>query len=458
MARYKFSRQESEDVIIGSLLIQSDCIDDVIAIIKPEYFSSPDYQQIFRMIISINNKSKGYDNKTLAMKLSRDEKYQPEKPWSVIFSDAINTVQNPRMIVQLANELVDYIARTELEFAAKKIELLAQDTELETDELLGQSEKIIQDISDTKQSGVERVSSADNIIHESFALLDKRIAGEVNGHKTGYEDMDKFIRLRPGEVVVLGARPGMGKTALGMNMACRMAMKEKVVLFFSLEMDAIALMDRTMCGLAEIDHSRYLNGTIEPDERMKLLEAGGRLSQTNLMIDDNPIRNVNNIASVARKYRRKNGLDIIFLDYVQLVTPLDNKVSRQEQVAGMSRRIKQIARDLKVPIVCMAQLNRLTESATDNQPKLSHLRESGGIEQDADVVMFIHRPGYYKNNATTEELAKAEILFRKNRNGPTGEITLIWQPHFVRFVSSAEHLVKQNHYSEFDGFDQKEEF
>jgi replicative DNA helicase len=227
-----------------------------------------------------------------------------------------------------------------------------------------------------------------------------------------------------------------------MNIAENVSMKQNVpTLFVSLEMSAIELADRLLCSVAKVNGNRLRNGTITHDERKQLIEKASLVSQAALFVDDSPSRTVTEIAAAARRIKRREGrLGLIVIDYLQLIEPDNQKDPRQEQVAKIARRLKGLARELEVPLLCLAQLNRQTEeSKSDHVPKLSHLRESGAIEQDADVVMFVHRPEYYlRPGEEREQVAgQAEVIVGKQRNGPVGDVELIWRKEFTRFEDRA---------------------
>jgi replicative DNA helicase len=242
----------------------------------------------------------------------------------------------------------------------------------------------------------------------------------------------------------------MGKTALAMNIAEHVAMKLKLpVLFVSLEMSAIELADRMLCSVAEVNGARLRNGTISKDDRKRLVAKAAEMSDAPLFVDDSPSRTVTEIAAAARRIkRRENALGLIVVDYLQLIEPDNPSDPRQEQVAKMARRLKGLAREVQVPVLCLAQLNRQAEVAKENRPRLSHLRESGAIEQDADVVMFVHREEYYRTGDDREQFAgQAEIIIAKQRNGPIGDVDLVLRKEFTRFANPAT-----QHYDEFEKF------
>jgi replicative DNA helicase len=242
----------------------------------------------------------------------------------------------------------------------------------------------------------------------------------------------------------------MGKTALAMNIGEHVSINQKLpVLFVSLEMSGIELADRMLCSLARVNGHRVRNGTISSDDRDKLIQTANEISQAPLFVDDSPSRTVSEIAAAARRIkRREEALGLIVIDYLQLIEPDNSRDPRQEQVAKIARRLKGLARELEVPLLCLSQLNRQAEDSKDHRPKLSHLRESGAIEQDADVVMFVHREEYYHRGDDRAQFAgQAEVIISKQRNGPIGDVDLTWEADFTRFSDRAA-----DRHSEFDDY------
>jgi replicative DNA helicase len=292
-----------------------------------------------------------------------------------------------------------------------------------------------------------------DILHQAMDRIDARMKGEhlAGGVETGFTEFDHLTGgLHNSELIVLAARPSMGKTALAMNIAEYVALKLSLpVLFVSLEMSSIELADRMLCSVAEVNGARLRNGTISKEDRKRLVETAAKLSECPLFVDDAPSRTVSEIAAAARRVKRREGaLGLIVIDYLQLIEADNSKDPRQEQVAKMARRLKGLAREVDVPVLCLAQLNRQAEVSKENRPRLSHLRESGAIEQDADVVMFVHREEYYRTGEDREQVAgQAEIIIAKQRNGPIGEVELVWRKEFTRFANPAP-----QHYEEFEQF------
>jgi replicative DNA helicase len=245
----------------------------------------------------------------------------------------------------------------------------------------------------------------------------------------------------------------MGKTALAINIAEHIAIDErgpgKPVLLVSLEMSGLELGDRLLCSRARVNSHRLRNGQLRQDDSQRLIQTAADVSRAPLFIDDSPSRNMTEIAATARRLKRQDELSLIVIDYLQLIEPDNPRDPRQEQVARISRRLKGLARELAVPVLCLAQLNRQVEATRDSKPQLSHLRESGAIEQDADVVAFVHREEFYQTNEEDRQRVKgqAELLIRKQRNGPTGDIKLTWLHEFTRFEN-----FQQPEFDEFNDF------
>jgi replicative DNA helicase len=339
--------------------------------------------------------------------------------------------------------------------ASTEIVQEAYDPTADTRHLLSRAEERVFSI--LEERGGATVRTIADVLQESLDRLDSRMHKEhgCSGVETGFDDFDQLTGgLQKSELVILAARPSMGKTALAMNIAEHAALHVKTpVLFVSLEMAAAELGDRLLCSVAQVNGSRLRNGSVTQDERRQLIEAAGRISESPMFIDDTPSRTMTEISANARRIKRRGGLGLIVIDYLQLIEPDNPRDPRQEQVAKVARRLKGLARELKVPVLCLAQLNRQVESSRDNKPQLSHLRESGAIEQDADVVMFVHRDEYYQTNEEDRERVRgeADLLIRKQRNGPVGDVKLAWIHEHTRFRNFSP-----KGYAEFESYGPEE--
>ena len=279
-------------------------------------------------------------------------------------------------------------------------------------------------------------------ISEAFDRLDarKKHGRSISGLPTGYVELDDLTAgFQNSELVIVAARPSVGKTSFGLNIARKLVVEQKVpILFVSLEQSRAEIAERLLCCQAEVDSHKLRKGHLSPDDISKLTEAGEVLSKSALYIDDTPAQGMLRIAANARRLMRK-GLKAVFVDYLQLVEPDNRRESRQEQVANISRRLKHLARELAIPVIALAQLNRSPEDRQDGRPRLSDLRESGSIEQDADTVMMLHRPKSDEANPESGAMGKErqegviDVIITKQRNGPTGEVVLTFVKQYMRF-------------------------
>jgi replicative DNA helicase len=262
-------------------------------------------------------------------------------------------------------------------------------------------------------------------------------AGSVTGIPTGFLDLDyKTAGLQPSDLILVAARPSMGKTAFVLNIAQHVAFKaKKSVAIFSLEMSKEQLVNRLFALEAQVDAQSLRTGSLKDADWEKLIESAGTIGRSNLIIDDTPGISISELRSKCRKYKLEHGLDLIIIDYLQLMTGRvgSRSESRQQEISEISRALKGVARELNVPVVALSQLSRAVEQRPDHRPMLSDLRESGSIEQDADVVMFIYREDYYKKD--TERKNIAEIIIAKQRNGPIGTVELAWIPKYTKFAN-----------------------
>ena len=318
--------------------------------------------------------------------------------------------------------------------------------------MLSKAEEKVFSILESRGTG--EVNKISDVLHESLVRLDARMDQDhaAGGLETGFEDLDQLTGgLQNSELIILAARPSMGKTALAMNIAEHAAVNVGApVLFVSLEMSAIELGDRLLCSVAEVNGQRLRNGTITGDERRKLVQTAAEISQSPLYIDDSPSRTMTEIAANARRLKRREGLNLIVIDYLQLIDPDNSRDPRQEQVAKIARRLKGLARELEVPVLCLAQLNRQVEATRDNKPQLSHLRESGANEQDADVVMFVHREEYFQTSEEDREQFRGPSRFidPQAAQRPDRRRQTCLDSRFHSFPQ----LIQQKPYEEFEAY------
>lgn len=445
---------DAEKAVLGSILLLPQVFDEVALILRPGDFYDDANRTLFEHLLQMHDAGQQLDPMLLVDRLRSADQYE-NIGGAAYIAELGGVVPTAAHAEYYARIVADKAVLRSLIHAGTDILHNAYDPTADTREMLSQAEEKVFGILETRGSG--ELSVISEVLHESLVRLDARMDQEnaAGGLETGFDDFDQLTGgLQKSELVILAARPSMGKTALAMNIAEHVAVKvREPVLFVSLEMSAIELGDRLLCSVAEVNGQRLRNGTITGDERRKLVQTAAEISQSPLYIDDSPSRTMTEISANARRLKRREGLGLIVIDYLQLIDPDNSRDPRQEQVAKIARRLKGLAREMEVPVLCLAQLNRQVEASRDNKPQLSNLRESGAIEQDADVVMFVHREEYYQTNEEDREQfrGQAELLIRKQRSGPTGDVKLAWVHEFTRFRNYS-----QKPYEEFEAYGETE--
>ncbi len=449
---------EAERAVLGSMLLLPDVCDEVALVIRADDFYDEAHRRIYKHLLAMQEEGRQTDDLTLLnerLKSAGDAEFVGGLPYLAELTTSTGTAAHA---VYYAEIVRDKSTLRSLIHSSTEILRDAYDESIDSREMLARAEQKIFSILDTRGAG--NVGTIHDILHEAMSRIDARMNKEaaLGGVETGFTEVDAMTGgLHESELIILAGRPSMGKTALALNIAEFVSMKANATtLFVSLEMSSVELADRMLCSIAEVNGQRLRNGTISNEDRRKLVEKAAELSQAPLFVDDSPSRTMTEIAAAARRLKRKSNLGFIIIDYLQLIEPDNARDPRQEQVAKIARRLKGMAREIKVPVMCLAQLNRQAEVSKDNRPRLSHLRESGAIEQDADVVMFIHRDEYYLTGTAAEEersrlAGQAEVIIAKQRNGPTGEAKLLWNKDFTRFQNSAHRP-----YDDFERFNSGE--
>ena len=440
----------AEKGVLGSMLLMPDTCDDVVNVLKSEDFYDEAHAKLFQHIMDMHGGGKKIDMLLLRERLISANDFELVGGAAGL-AEIFTSVPNAAHVNYYAGIVRQKSTARNLIVTCSELLNDAYRPDTESEALLNQAEQRIFAIRETRQSS--NLNQMDEVLSRAMDRMEARLSGEPQEGtvESGFTDLDKKTGgLHASELIILAARPSMGKTAFAMNIAENVVIKSgEPCLFVSLEMGAIELIERMLCSCAKVDGHRLRNGTLGKEDQQRLVKTANDLSTCPLFIDDSPTRNVSEIAGAARRIIRKEGsLGLIVIDYLQLIQPDSATDPRQEQVSKMARRLKGLARELKVPVLCLSQLNRQTENTGgSNRPKLSHLRESGAIEQDADVVMFVHRDSYYLKG-TDEEAEKANeavIIVEKQRNGPTGDVDLHWEGKFTRFSNKAP-----DRYSEFD--------
>ena len=441
---------EAEKGVIGSVLLDPNLCDDVALILRPDDFYGDANRRLFTHLLAMHDEGGRIDTTLLVERLKQAGDYEVVGGPAYL-AEIVQSVAVPAHAEYYARIVRDKGTLRSLIHASTEILRDAYDPTFEPREMVSRAEEKIFALHDQRSS--DQLSSMHDVLIEAFAHIDQRLEhGGATGVPTGFTDLDNLTGgMHAGELIILAARPSMGKTALATNIADHAAVEAGVcTLFVSLEMARLELAQRMLCSRGRINGKKFRSGYLAAEEREKLMEASAQMSHASLFIDDTPSRTITEIAASARRLKRKHKLGLIVIDYLQLIEPDNSKDPRQEQVAKIARRLKGLARELKVPLLCLAQLNRQAEATKDNRPRMSHLRESGAIEQDADVVMFIHREEYYhtREEAQQNDMAgKADLIVAKQRNGPTDDVKLSWLQDFTRFEN-----LSHKPYDEFDGF------
>ena len=427
---------EAEKSVLGSILLLPEVFDEVALMLRPEDFYDQSNRTIYEQLRAMHDDGQQVDLMLLIERLRKAGQFEPIGG-AAYLAEVGQQVSTAAHAEHYARIVAEKSTLRNLILAGTDILHDAYDTTSDAREMLSKAEERIFGILEARGGG--EVSSITDVLSDAMDRLDSRMESHhaFGGLETGFEDYDQLTGgLQNSELTILAARPSMGKTALAMNIAEHIVVQlQTPVLFVSLEMSALELADRLLCSVAEVNGHRLRNGTITQQERQKLVQASVDLSKAPLFIDDSPSRTMTEIGANARRLKRRENLGLVVIDYLQLIEPDNSRDPRQEQVAKVARRLKGLARELDVPVLCLAQLNRQVEATRDNKPQLSHLRESGAIEQDADVVMFVHREEYYQTNEEDRERVRgeADLLVRKQRNGPTGDVKLTWMHDFTRF-------------------------
>lgn len=425
----------AEKGVLGSVLLVSDTLDDLALLLAPEDFYDVADRTIFARMLAMREANKRIDSTTLVAALRKANEFE-FIGGAAYLAEILRSVPHAANAKWYAEIVRDCAARRAIRLTGERMLQIAAHGDV--DSFIDSAETAVLAIREGRERGADRVNDIGQILQLAMENLEQRRAGKVAaGQPMGFSDVDGVVQLRNGELVVLAARPSVGKTAFALNVAIRVAAQQPV-LFCSLEMNGVAVADRLLSSEAEVDAHRMQNGWLDLLEHERLMSSASRVSQLALDVDDSCTRSMGDIAAISRRVkRRRNGLGLIVVDYLQLIRPEDYRIPREQQVARIASRLKALARELDVPVLCLAQLNRQSESIGGSRPRLSHLRESGAIEQDADVVLFIHREEMSAQTELEKERfrGQAELIVAKNRNGPTGTVKLAWRGKYTRFDS-----------------------
>lgn len=426
---------EAEQSIIGSMLMDKDAILTATEILTADDFYAKQYATLFSTISELYNEGKAIDFVTLQDRLK--QKDAPPELYAIEFIrdmfNAVPTSVNARQYAEIVKEKA--LLRQMIKINEEIQNNCYGGTE-KIESIMELAEKKIFEITQKRNTG-EFVSIQQIVLN----TLDKieaasKTKGNVTGIATGYYDLDyKTSGLQPSDFILIGARPSMGKTALVLNLADYIAVKNKVpTVVFSLEMSKEQLVNRMLSMEARVDAQAIRSGSLNDSDWEQLIEGATDISKSGLIIDDTPGISIGELRSKCRKYKMEYDIQLVIIDYLQLMTGDGRTDSRQQEVSEISRSLKALARELNAPVIALSQVNRACETRPDHRPIMSDLRESGSIEQDADVIMFLYRDEYYNKDSDTNK-GQAELIIAKQRNGPIGTVDLLWLPNYTRFVN-----------------------
>jgi replicative DNA helicase len=425
---------EAEQAILGSLLLERDAWDQVSDFLDSQDFYRPQNQLIYKTILDLHQKNSPIDLITVSNFLQANNELAAAGGTEYLVEILDKTISSANIFSYAKIVKEKSLLRRMIQTSSEIIEKSYEEDFPDISVFVDQAEEKFYRLGETKNA--VGLASPMEVVRDSIAKIEdlyKRKA-EVTGLATGFTHLDRMTSgLHGGEFTIIAARPSMGKTALSLNLAQHMAMRNgKTVAYFSLEMSKEAVMMRLLASEARINMKDIRSGRISDSAWPKLITSAGHLSESKLYIDDSSGVSPLEVRSRARRLKAQHGLDIIMIDYLQLMDLKQKVESRERAVSEISRSLKALAKELDIPIIALAQLNRGVEGRTEKRPMLSDLRESGSIEQDADVIMLLYREDYYdKDNADVH--GNAEVIIGKQRNGPTGTVKLKWEAEYGRF-------------------------
>ena len=426
---------EAEQAVLGSMLTDQDAVIDAIEVLKPEDFYREDNKYIYEAILNLYNKAEPIDIITVKSELISMGKFEVVGGFEYlgILPDKVPLVANAGRYIKIVEE--KSLLRQLIKASNDLIDLgYAQNEDVEM--VMDQAEKKIFNIMQGKNQ--KGFSAIKDVLIESFAEIEKLYNQKepITGVPTGFADLDyKTAGLHNSDLVLIAARPAMGKSAFVLNIASYAAINAKVpVAIFNLEMSKSQLVNRMLCSEAMVDSNKIRTGKIEENDWVKLATALGPLSEAPIYIDDTAGISIAEIRAKCRKLKLEKNIGLIVIDYLQLIQGNGKRnASREQEISEISRSLKILAKELDVPVIALSQLSRAAEQRQDHRPMLSDLRESGAIEQDADIVMFLYRDDYY--NPDTEKKNIAEVILAKHRAGSTGTVELLWMGNYTKFAN-----------------------
>ena len=427
--------EDAEQAVLGSMLTDNDAVMAAVEVLKEDAFYREDNKIIYQAILNLYSKSEPIDIITLKDELESMGKFEQVGGFEYLASlpDKVPTTANVQKYIKIVEE--KSVLRNLIKTANEIIELGYNPTE-DVEDIMDGAEKKIFDIMQSKNT--KSYTPIKDVLVESFTNLEKLYNQKqhVTGVPTQFYDLDdKTAGLHGSELILVAARPAMGKTAFALNIATNAALRANVpVAIFSLEMSKDQLVNRILCSEAMVDSNKVRTGKLDEEDWTKLAEAIGPLSEAGVYIDDTPGISVMEIRTKCRKLKMEKNIGLVVIDYLQLISGSNKRNgSREQEISEISRSLKVLAKELNVPVIALSQLSRAVEQRDDHRPMLSDLRESGAIEQDADIVMFLYRDDYYNKESAEKDIA--EVIIAKQRGGSTGTVKLYWMGNYTKFVN-----------------------
>ena len=424
---------EAERSVLGAMLQSAQAVMLAQESLKPDDFYDPAHREIFDAMMNLSSHARPVDLVTLDEELTRRGSLEGVGglDYLISLSQFVPTTANAGAYIRIIDEKSTL---RKLISASQEITQVSYAAEEETADILAEAEKKIYDI--TMRKGGEMLQPVQSVLMSTYERIETlaKNRGQVEGVPTGYPDLDRVLTgMHPGEFILIAARPSMGKTSIGLNIVANAAIRHNAkCAVFSLKMPAEQLVMRLLCAEAKVDMQAVRRGTLTMEDWERLTDAMVPIARSQIYIDATSGVSVPEVRSKARRLQMEHGLDLILIDYLSLMSATGRNNSRQEEVSSISRALKGLAQELKVPVMVLQQLSRANTGRSDHRPILSDIRDSGAIEQDADVVMFLHREAYY--DPETDKKNIAELIIAKQRNGPLGTVELGWQAEYTKFV------------------------
>lgn len=425
---------EAEQSVIGSMLLDKEAIVAAMEIITPDDFYHQQYGVVFESMTELYNEGKPVDMVTLQDRL-REKDVPPEVGTLDFLRDLLTVVPVSTNVRYYANIVYEKSMMRKLIKVNEEIANTCYLGREKLEDVLATTEKNIFELLQSRTGG--EFTPIDQVMSNVIDNIDRasRSNSSVTGLPTGFNDLDlKTSGLQKSDLVLIAARPSMGKTAFVLNLAQQIAVRHPhSTVIFSLEMSKEQLVNRLLSMESGVESTKLRNGRLSENDWADVVESSGVIAQSSLIIDDTPGISINELRSKCRKLKLEKNLELVIIDYLQLMSGSGKSDSRQQEISDISRSLKALAREIQVPVIALSQLSRACETRPDHRPMLSDLRESGAIEQDADVVMFLYRDDYY--NKDTDKKNVAEVILAKQRNGPIGTVELAWIPDRTKFAN-----------------------